>query len=265
MNALRSIAVAQTCPVAGDVPANTDEHLRLARLAAAEGARVVVFPELSLIGYELGLARAAAFTEVDPRLDPLRQAACDLALTLVAGAPVQLAGRLHIGAFLLLPDGSLDIYTKQRMGAFPPEACCDGVVPPAEATLFEPGNRNPLVDLGGGTAAVAVCADVGRPAHPEQAAARGATAYLASMFVIPSELTGELEKLGGYAARHAMLVAMANFGGPSGGLAAAGRSSIWSATGELLVQLPSQGAGVALVTETSAGVQTKALTVDGAR
>src|ERR1041385_7750009 len=50
----RSIAVAQTCPVAGDVKANLDEHFRLARLAATEGAQIVVFPELSLTGYELG-------------------------------------------------------------------------------------------------------------------------------------------------------------------------------------------------------------------
>lgn len=53
MTRSRSIAVAQTCPVAGDVQANLDEHLRLARLAAEEGAQVVVFPELSLTGYEL--------------------------------------------------------------------------------------------------------------------------------------------------------------------------------------------------------------------
>ena len=50
----RSIAVAQTCLVAGNVQGNLDEHIRLARLAAKEGAQVVVFPELSLTGYELG-------------------------------------------------------------------------------------------------------------------------------------------------------------------------------------------------------------------
>jgi len=262
MNAFRSIAVAQTCPVAGDVAANTLEHLRLARLAAGEGARVVLFPELSLTGYEMGLAREAAFTEVDPRLDPLRRAARELALTLVVGAPVQIEGRLHIGAFVLIPDGSLAVYTKQRMGAFPPEACCDGTVPPAEATVFSPGDRNPLVDLGGTIAAIAVCADVGLPVHPQQAAALGASTYLASMFVIPSELAGEAAKLSGYAARYAMLVAMANYGALTGGLAAAGRSSIWSPTGELLVQLEGQGSGIALAMETPAGFLTKALMVD---
>jgi predicted amidohydrolase len=263
MPAFRSIAVAQTCPVAGDVATNTDEHLRLARLAAAEGARVVLFPELSLTGYEIGLARGLAFTEHDVRLNPLRRTAQESSATLIVGAPVKLGPHLHIGAFILLPDGSLELYTKQRMGAFPPEASCDGVVPPAEATVFESGDRNPLVDLGGSPAAIAVCADVGRPAHPELAAARGARAYLASMFVIPSEFAGEATKLSGYAAKHGMLVAMSNYGARTGGLASAGRSGIWSATGELLVQLAAAGSGVGLVTETPHGVRTKTSKLEG--
>jgi predicted amidohydrolase len=57
---LRTIAVAQTCPVEGDVQANVEQHLRLAEAAAAEGARIVVFPELSLTGYELTLAQTLA-------------------------------------------------------------------------------------------------------------------------------------------------------------------------------------------------------------
>jgi hypothetical protein len=58
----------------------------------------------------------------------------------------------------------------------------------------------------------AVCADIGRPAHPQQAAARGANTYLASMFVIPSDLEGELSKLRRYAVQHRMMTALANFG-----------------------------------------------------
>ena len=50
MTRSRSIAVAQTCPVKGDGQANLEEHVRLARVAATEGAQVVVFPELSLTG-----------------------------------------------------------------------------------------------------------------------------------------------------------------------------------------------------------------------
>src|SRR5262245_55051500 len=148
MTHARSIAVAQTVPVRGDVDANLTQHLHLIDAATKERAGVLVFPELSLTGYELGLAEELAFGDDDPRLAPLVAAAAAHAMTLIVGAPVRIGARLHIGAFILTPDGGVDLYTKHRLGAFPPSACCDGVVPPAEATVFQPGDRNPLVPLG---------------------------------------------------------------------------------------------------------------------
>jgi predicted amidohydrolase len=259
----RSIAVAQTCPVAGDVQANLEEHIRLAHLAAVEGAQVVLFPELSLTGYELGLADGLAFSEDDSRLSALLDTAMSQSTTLVVGAPVQIGPRLHIGAFILFPDRTIELYTKHHLGAFPPSAACDGTVPPAEATVFQPGDRDPLIRMGNHVAAVAVCADIGRPSHPQRAADRGARTYLASMFVIPSDFDGEVTKLRRYAVQHSMTVALANFGSPSGGLASAGRSAIWSETGELLVQLGASGAGVAVVADTQAGRRTKSVMLEG--
>lgn len=259
----RSIAVAQTCPVRGDVKTNLAEHLRLARIAAAEGARIVVFPELSLTGYELDLASELAFSEDDPRLAPLVEAAASASMTLVVGAPVRIGSRLHIGAFIISPDRTTALYTKHHLGAFPATAGRDGTVPPAESTVFEPGDRDALVRFGDSIAAVAVCADIGRPSHPRQAADRGATTYLAGMFVIPSEFDGEATKLRDHAIEYSMVVAFANFGGPSGGLAAAGRSGVWSGNGELLVRLDDAGAGIAVVTETEQGWETKAHMLSG--
>ena len=259
----RSIAVAQTCPVAGDVQANLDEHVRLARLAAAEGAQLVVYPELSLTGYELGLANGLAFAENDPRLASLLDVAALYSLMLIAGAPLRIGSRLHIGAFILAPERTVEIYTKHYLGAFAPSASCDGVIPPAEATVFHAGDRNPLVRFGGGSiAAVAVCADIGRAAHPQQAADRGAQIYLASMFVIPSDFAGDVAKLQRYAAQHSMMVALANFGSPSGGLAAAGRSAIWSERGEVLIQRGPAGAGIAVVSEDEQGRRVGAVVLD---
>lgn len=261
-----SVAVAQTCPVAGDVGANLDEHVRLARLAATHGASLVAFPELSLTGYELGLAAGLAFSEDDPRLAPLLDVAAECGLTLVVGAPARLGSSLHVGAFILRPDRTSDLYTKRRLGTFPPAAACDsldGSVPPGEATVFLAGDRDPLIRLAGRVAAVAVCADIGDPDHPRRAAARGADAYLACMFVIPSDYGGEGSRLARYAAGHRMTVALSNFGGPSGGLRSAGRSSIWSGTGELLVQLGPGGSGIAIVTETQQGHTARAVTSGG--
>ncbi len=203
-----------------------------------------------------------AFSEDDPRLASLLDVAESHSLTLIVGAPVQIGPRLHIGAFLLFPNRTTELYTKHHLGAFPPSASCDGTVPPAEATVFHPGDRNPLLHFGDNVAAVAVCADVARSSHPQQAADRGAKIYLASMFVIPSELEGEIAKLRRYAVQHSMLVAFANFGGPSGGLASGGRSAIWSEKGELLVQLAAKGTGVAVVAETHQGRRTRAVMLD---
>jgi predicted amidohydrolase len=260
-----SIAVAQTCPVKGDVNANLDEHLRLTELAASQGAQVIVFPELSLTGYEMGLAGELAFSENDPRLARLADAASSHSTTLIVGAPVRIEARLHIGAFVLHHDRTTTLYTKHHLGAFAESARCDGTVPPAEATVFHPGDRNPLVRFAGNIAAVAICADIGRPSHPQQAVARGARTYLASMFVIPSDFEGDAAKLSGYARQYSVTVALANFGSPTGGLAAAGRSSIWSETGELLARLNPSGSGVAVATRTSNGWRAKTFMVGNLR
>jgi predicted amidohydrolase len=248
-----SIAAAQTVPMRGDVDANVDQHVRLVRVAVEEQAQVIVFPELSLTGYELDLVRDLAFSPSDPRLTPLVEAASSCCATLVVGAPVRMGSRLHIGAFIVSPDRTVGIYTKHRLGAFSASASVDGTVPPAEATVFHAGSQNPLVRFGDKTAAVALCADTGRPSHPREAAERGATIYLASMFVIPSHLERETTTLRTYAERHSMTVVFANYGGPSGGLASGGRSAIWSEKGEPLARLDATGAGVAVAIESDTG------------
>lgn len=67
------VAATQFAPVAGDIDANVRTIAGLVRAAGAEGARVVVFAELSLTGYEPSLIRDTPglfLTEDDPRLAP---------------------------------------------------------------------------------------------------------------------------------------------------------------------------------------------------
>src|SRR5260370_18308159 len=85
------VAVAQPLCVPYDVTQNAVAHAAAVRAAAA---RVVVFPELSLTGYELG---APALTAGDPRLCPLAEACAEMGSVALAGAPVPgEAGRPHI-------------------------------------------------------------------------------------------------------------------------------------------------------------------------
>jgi len=248
----RSIAAAQTIPLRGDVDANVADHICLIQAAAEGHAQVLVFPELSLTGYELDLAHDLAFSEGDSRLDPLLGIASSCCMTLIVGAPVRVGSLLHIGAFIISPDRSVVLYTKHLLGAFPSNANPGESVPPAEETVFDPGNRNPLLQFGGNPAAVAICADTSRSSHPREAAARGATSYLASMFITASDFEIEAARLSDYAVQYSMAVVLANYGGPSGGLASAGGSAIWSEKGELLTQLEGTGSGIAFAIEDEA-------------
>jgi predicted amidohydrolase len=255
----RSLAAGQTIPRRGDVDANLAEHLRLARVAAEEGAELLLFPELSLTGYELDLAEKLAFAPRDPRLEALAEAAAAFALTLVVGAPARVDGRLQLGAFIVAPNGGVALYAKHHLGAFPASANPGGAVPPAEASVFAAGTLDPLIELGAHQAAVAICADTRRAAHAQRAADRGADTYLASLFAIPADLASDARNLGAYALRHAMAVVLANFGGPTGGLPAAGGSAIWSPAGEVVAQLGPEGAGLVVAHESGAGWRGKAI------
>ena len=173
MTPFHSLAAAQTVPARGEVETNTRRHLRLIDAAAREDVQLLVFPELSLTGYELDLAPDLAFTEEDPRLDPLRARAASTGMTLVVGAPARLGEKLHIGAFVLSPDRHLGLYTKQRLGSFPAEVNPGGAVPPPEPSVFCPGERDELVQVDEHFAAIAVCADTGDANHPVRAAQPG--------------------------------------------------------------------------------------------
>jgi predicted amidohydrolase len=255
----RSIAAAQTIPVSGDVAANLEQHLRLVHAVADERVHVLVFPELSLTGYELDVADALAFSETDSRLSPLVDASASSSTILIVGAPAKIGSQLHIGAFIISPNGSVEVHTKKHLGAFPKTVSPDGVVPPPEDSVFQPGERRPLIRFQGNTAAVGVCAESLREAHAQQAAEQGANTYLTSHFGIPLDVDFRAAILGGHAARHGMAVAFANYGGPTGGLSAGGKTAVWSERGALLAALDREGAGVVVAHQSEAGWKAKTI------
>ena len=78
-----TIALAQINTRLGDVEANLEKHLALAKEARAAGADLLVFPELSLTGYVLqDLASTVAHHpgSDDPVFRPLLEASQDLDL-----------------------------------------------------------------------------------------------------------------------------------------------------------------------------------------
>lgn len=209
------LAVAQPECTALDVAANAAAHAALVRAA---GARVVVFPELSLTGYELD---APALDPGDPRLEPL-VAACRAAGALaLAGAPVAgEGGARHLGMLAVDGTGARVAYAKQHLGG-------------AEPAHFAPGGAPAAVAVDGWRIGLAICKDTGVPAHAAATAALGIDVYAAGALESIEDAAVQPERAQRIAAAHGVWVAIASFAGATGGGydRAAGGSGIWSPEG----------------------------------
>lgn len=224
------IAAAQACSVAGDLAANIAHHLRFMDLAAEHGVQFLLFPELSLTGYEPALAADLALAPDAPVLQPLRDRARRLGITAVVGLPLREAGQpgVYVGALVLAADGQQAVYTKQHLHG-------------GEEVYFCPGHRGAPLQLGGEQIALAVCADFGQASHARLAREAGASLYAASVLIGETGYAVDSAILQGYAQTHGMAVLVANHGGVTGGWQAAGRSVLWDARGTRIVE--AQGAG----------------------
>ncbi|RAJ71311.1 putative amidohydrolase [Streptomyces sp. Amel2xB2] len=172
------LAAAQTESLPGDPAHNARRAAAVTARAAARGARVVVFPELHLCGYDLAaLARPPRHGDVradadgnvtDPRLDPLAAAAAEHAVTVLTGAAVRRAdGALTDSVLAFGPSGRATVaYDKQHLWH------------DEEARLFTPGDRGTVLVAEGWRLGLGVCYDMSFPEHGRDAALAGAHAYV---------------------------------------------------------------------------------------
>ncbi|MEH0951290.1 carbon-nitrogen hydrolase family protein [Micromonospora sp. CPCC 205554] len=210
------IAVAQPLTRSHDVEGNAARHADAVRAA---GVRVVVFPEMSLTGYEL---TAAPLDPADPSLAALRAACADTGTLALAGAPVP---GPHIGVLAVDADGVRVAYRKMCLGG-------------AEPRHMRPGREPAVLDVDGWRLGLAVCKDTGTPEHTAATVALGADAYLAGVLESAEDAAVPDERARRVAAAHRVWVVTASFAGSTGGgyARAAGGSGIWSPDGEPVVR-----------------------------
>ena len=107
------IALAQTRPVRGDIAANIAAHVRIIGTAAERHTDFLVFPELSLTGYEPQLARDLATDPDDPRLEVFQRLSDRNKMIIGVGLPTPASPRPRITLLLFSPDAARRAYSKQ--------------------------------------------------------------------------------------------------------------------------------------------------------
>jgi predicted amidohydrolase len=234
---LFKIAAAQVPSVRGDVEKNIATHAAAIMAAAKHDVAVLVFPELSLTGYEPDLAAELAITPADSRLTPLMELARQHRIETVIGAPLHNgADKPALGAILFTAGGETRTYRKMHLGG-------------SEPMYFTPGDAPLALAVSGHTVGLAICADSSQPSHPQTYAEMGADIYAAGVFLNAEWYASDAPRLAHYAERYQMLTLMANHGASVGTHTSVGRSAAWAPGGALLAQ--AEGAETALLIATS--------------
>jgi predicted amidohydrolase len=229
------LASAQTKPKRGSIQENLKDHYRLIEMASDKGVDLIVFPEMSITGYERENAKQFAFSQNDARLDKIIQMAVDRKIVIIAGAPLTMYSDLFIGGFIMKPDSSVMVYTKQFLHL-------------GEEIYYKSSfDFNPAIVLNQKKIALAICADIDHPQHAENAHNADSTIYISSIFFSPKGIPAAHQSLSGYAKTYGMNVLMSNYSGESWGQPSGGRSAFWNKNGRLVAEMSDSNSGLLIV------------------
>ncbi len=223
-----TVAAAQPACRARDVAGNAETHAHVVR---ATRARVVVFPELSLTGYELDAASVACDHDV---LIPIIDACAATGSLALVGAPVEEQGRRFIAMLAVDGAGARPAYRKTWLGG-------------NEPMQFHPGDGPTVLEVDGWRFGLGICKDTGAAQHVAGTAALNVDAYLAGLVHLPQELPEQEARAVVIARACRAFVVFASLAGPTGDVftETAGASSIYSAEGLAVARTgPDQGSVV---------------------
>jgi len=237
------ICAAQTRPITGDIPGNIANHKQWIERAVADGAELIIFPELSLTGYEPTLAKALATEQGDTRFDDFQALSDANGITIGVGVPTKHETGICISMLLFQPHTARRVYAKSYLH-------------PDEEAFFIRGHSAPQLQVNHTNVALAICYEISVPEHLESALKFGPGIYVASVAKFVNGIHKAIERLSKVAADCAMPVLMANCVGFADGGHCAGKTSVWNNRGSLIGQLNDADEGMLIFdTETQALIE----------
>ncbi len=229
------IAVVQCVSHPGDIAGTVVQHAAQIAEAADLGATLVLFPELSLTGYEPDLIdlHGLRIRVDDPVLAPIARVCRQRTVHALVGAPTGDSALPQIGTLQVDTRGAIRVaYAKQHLHV-------------GEIGIFGAGSSGAVLDIGGWKLALSISPDAAASSHAAAAGQRGADAYLISgLYVIGSEY--RIDEQIRQATQQGMWAIMAQYSGGTGGGPACGLSGAWHPDGTEVVRLGA-GPGIAVV------------------
>lgn len=225
------ICIAQTQSLKGEVQANIQNHLRIIQEAISFEADLVVFPELSITGYEPELAAQLSTHLGDAIFNPFQELADQHKITIGVGMPLKTATGITISMVIFQPNAERTAYAKQLLHE-------------DELPFFICGTRQVLLEIEGKKIALGICYETLQRQHFLQAIELGAEIYIASV----AKPQGGIEKAyvhyPNMAKEFNVPILLTNAIGHCDNFLAFGQSTVWDKQGNLLEELDAKHQGL---------------------
>jgi len=228
------IALVQTKPVKGNIVFNMADHKRMIHLALRHGAELILFPELSVTGYEPELAKELAIDYDDPLLNDFQSLSDNNNCVIAVGMPTQHSAGLCISLIFFQPGQPRKLYSKKFLHA-------------DEEPFFTAGMQFPVMNIKGQNISPAICYELSVPEHAATAHDSGGQIYLVSVAKTVKGMDHAIERLTTVSKEYSMTVVLANCVGHCDNADCGGRSSAWNNKGQLIGQLNEAEEGILLV------------------
>lgn len=225
------ICISQIAPYKGDIQQNITLHKNFVSIASLNNADIIVFPELSLTGYEPELANELSVNKNDIRFNELQEISDTKKIIICAGMPIKSNDDILISMLIFQPDKPRTIYSKQYLH-------------PGEDNVFTTGNNQVFLEKENNKIGFAICYETSVLEHSKHIYSKGANIYIASVLNSIDSINNDINRISIIAKKYKMISFMSNFSGISGGYKCAGKSSIWNTQGELIGQLNSKNQGI---------------------
>ncbi|GLB52587.1 hydrolase [Neptunitalea chrysea] len=225
------IALSQTQPIAGAIASNLGTHLEYIKQAVTMKADLIVFPELSLTGYEPRLAKTHAVLLDDAYLQIFSEVSSKHNITICFGVPLQTEEGITISMLIYQPKRALQIYTKQHLH-------------PDEEPFFMEGNKQIWLEIKKMKVAPAICYESYVEEHNKIALKNTDAMYMVSV----AKTEDSIKSAGFYYAEiskaYSTTIFAVNSVGLSDDIICGGQSGVWGSDGKIKGQLDASHPGI---------------------
>ncbi len=207
------VALAEVCPRPGDLASNLDLHLDVLAQAAALQAQLVVFPELSLTGYEPTLARRLQRGPDCSELRTLQGAAQGYGQRVCVGLPTPGRERPRISMAVLGGPDTLWVHKH--------------VLHADEQPFFEAGPAAGPLSIHGRSVGFVICYELTQDSRVQALVDGGAQLLVASVAKTEAGMAAASLRLADLAERHRLPALAVNAVGPADGVVCGGGSGVF--------------------------------------